>query len=228
MTAFGGLSRRGDGVWRRKPQKGNRRAFFVPHLERERELSSSASNFEAASSTMAAVVRLGRRDEACHLLEMIRELAVFENELEQVKMTEEKLMQDGWPLPEAVAAGAVPRFLVLFAEVDGVPVGFALFFNNYSTWEGLGMYLEDLYVKNNFRGRGIGTQLIKGVAKVAEQRGCQRLQWQVIDFNTRAIKYYQSLGARERVEAPADAFDGKWLNYICDREVICNLAESGQ
>lgn len=138
------------------------------------------------SCKMAAatcVVRVGRREDACHLLELIRELAVVENELDQVKMTEETLVRDGWPLPEEVAAGAVPRFDVLFAEVDGAVVGFALYFHNYSTWEGLGIYLEDLYVKKDFRGRGIGTQLIRGVAKVAEQRGCARLQWQVIDFN---------------------------------------------
>ncbi|KAJ1495189.1 histone acetyltransferase [Baffinella frigidus] len=170
------------------------------------------------------VVRVGRREDACHLLELIRELAVVENELDQVKMTEETLVRDGWPLPEEVAAGAVPRFDVLFAEVDGAVVGFALYFHNYSTWEGLGIYLEDLYVKKDFRGRGIGTQLIRGVAKVAEQRGCARLQWQVIDFNKPAIKYYESLGARERVEAPVAGFDGKWLNFIADRDVIHSLA----
>lgn len=77
----------------------------------------------AAAAPPAAVVRLGRRDEACQLLEMIKELAAFEKEAEQVKMTEETLMRDGWPLPPDVAAGAVPRFQVLFAEVDGALVG---------------------------------------------------------------------------------------------------------
>ena len=157
-------------------------------------LLSGEGKLRAASSTMAAVVRLGRRDEACHLLEMIRELAVFENELDQVKMTEATLMQDGWPLPEAVAAGAVPRFLVLFAEVDGALVGFALFYNNYSTWEGLGMYLEDLYVKKDFRGRGVGTQLIRRVPEVDSScrllivplfRGSSRFESLVLSHHSR-------------------------------------------
>jgi GNAT superfamily N-acetyltransferase len=76
--------------------------------------------------------------------------------------------------------------------------------------------LEDLYVKPTFRGAGIGTNLIRSVASAAEQRGCARLQWQCIDFNSPAIEYYKSIGARQRVESA----DAKWLNYIMDRSVF--------
>lgn len=92
-----------------------------------------------------------------------------------------------WPSSGAVTSAAIcrkaARFECLFAEVQAedcmTVVGFALYFHNYSTWEGLGVYLEDLYVQPAFRSRGIGTALIKGVAQAAEIRGCARLQWQV-------------------------------------------------
>jgi GNAT superfamily N-acetyltransferase len=197
---------------------------WSPRQQQQRSSQCDMDSTTAAAEPAQVVVRPGRRDEAGLLLEMIRELAELEKELEQVKITVDTLQRDGWPLPAEVAAGAAPKFEVLFAEADGVVVGMALFFHNYSTWEGLGVYLEDLYVKPSFRSRGIGTALICGVAQKAEERGCARLQWQVIDFNEPAIKYYRSLGARERVEKPVDGFDGKWLNYICDREAIRNIA----
>lgn len=131
------------------------------------------------------------------MLTMIQELAEYEKELDQVKMTVERLQKDGWP-----EDGKVKRFETLMAEVDGAVIGFALFFHNYSTWEGMGIYLEDLYVKPAHRGKGVGTALMRAVAETAQARDCARFQWQAIDFNAPAIAYYKSkLGARERMES---------------------------
>lgn len=142
---------------------------------------------------------------------MIQELAEYEKELDQVKMTKEKLQNDGWP------ADGKPRFETLMAEVNGAVVGFALFFHNYSTWEGTGIYLEDLYVKPAHRGKGVGTALMRAVAETAQKRDCARFQWQAIDFNAPAIEYYKNkLGARERMESG----DAKWINFIMDRTQI--------
>ena len=133
----------------------------------------------------AATIRPGTRADAPALLEMIRELADFEKELDQCSMTVDVLARDGWPDAAERAAGVTgPRFSTLFAEECGLVVGFALFFHNYSTWEGLGVYLEDLYVRPACRGRGVGTALMRGVGSVAEKAGCARFQWQCIDFNS--------------------------------------------
>lgn len=90
-----------------------------------------------------------------------------------------------------------PPFRCLLAQVDGVVVGFALFFFNYSTWRGCqGLYLEDLFVEPDYRKRGIGAQLLVRLAKVAQERGCERMEWVVLDWNTPAIEFYRSLGAQ--------------------------------
>ena len=173
--------------------------------------------------SVPCTVRPGRRDDAAALLMMIKELADYEKELDQVQMTVEKLQQDGWPSADDVAAGKTARFETVFAEVDGKVVGFALFFHNYSTWEGMGLYLEDLYVKPAHRGRGVGTALMRAVASIAQARDCCRFQWQAIDFNAPAIEYYKNkLGARERQETG----DAKWLNFIMDRKQIAEFAAS--
>mmetsp|Transcript_103486 Transcript_103486/g.166853 ORF Transcript_103486/g.166853 Transcript_103486/m.166853 type:complete len:234 (+) Transcript_103486:28-729(+) len=183
---------------------------FSRHLRR-----ASGPNLIMSSGTVT--VRAGCRDDAHALLVMIQELAEFEKELDQVQMTVETLQRDGWPLPDEVAAGQQVRFETLFAEVGGLVVGFALFFHNYSTWEGVGVYLEDLYVNPEQRGKGVGTALMRAVAQVAQDRGCSRFQWQAIDFNSPAIEYYKNkLGARERMETG----DAKWMNFIMNRQQV--------
>src|SRR3546814_12684008 len=107
---------------------------------------------------------------------MIRELAECEREPDAVKATEADLLRDGW--------GPSPRFEALIAELDGVPAGFALYFHNYSTWEGrAGIYLEDLSVAERARGHGIGRKLMAALARLAADRDCRRLSLCVLDWN---------------------------------------------
>ena len=123
------------------------------------------------------------------ILTFVRELADYEKVPHEVKATEADLLRDGF-------SGA-PRFFVEIAEWEGAPAGFALWFFNYSTWEGRpGLYLEDLFVRPAFRGRGIGKALLVHLARCAVVEKCGRFQWQVLDWNLPAIGFYETLGAR--------------------------------
>ena len=133
------------------------------------------------------------------ILAFIRELAEYEREPASAIATPADLLRDGF--------GPTPRFHCLIAEVSStvnlqpvtdnfVPAGFALYFYNYSTWRGhAGIYLEDLFVRPPFRGKGIGKALFAAVAAIAVEEGCPRLEWAVLDWNTPAIDFYNSLGA---------------------------------
>ena len=118
---------------------------------------------------------------------MIREFAEFERELEHVTIRDEDLARDGF--------GENPRFRTLIAEWQGQPAGYALFFPYFSTWVGRGMFLEDLFVREKFRKRGIGTVLLAEVARVALHDQCYGIHWEVRDWNEKAIKLYTALGA---------------------------------
>jgi GNAT superfamily N-acetyltransferase len=107
-----------------------------------------------------------------------------------VAITADDLLRDGW--------GRDPKFRCLIAEWDGEAVGYALFFYNYSTFRGRpGIYLEDVFVQPEFRGKGIGRALLIRVAQIAIEEKCARFEWQVLDWNTPAIEFYKSLGAQE-------------------------------
>jgi len=122
------------------------------------------------------------------ILQFIRELAEYEKAPEQAVARADDLRRDGF--------SANPKFRVLIAEWQGEPAGFALFFYHYSTWVGRPtLFLEDLFVRPRFRGKGIGKTLLLHLAKVAVDEGCGRFEWQVLDWNTPAIEFYQSLGA---------------------------------
>ena len=123
------------------------------------------------------------------ILEFIRGLAEYEKLSDEVVATEASLRQSLFgPRPDAE---------VVIAYADDEPAGFALFFHNYSTFLGRrGLYLEDLFVKPAFRGRGVGRALLQHLARVAVERGCGRFEWWVLDWNEPAIRFYQSLGAR--------------------------------
>ena len=126
------------------------------------------------------------------ILAFIRELALYEREPDAVLATEADLLRDGF--------GPAKVFDCLIADWtdDGItiPAGFALYFHNYSTWLGhAGIHLEDLYVTPALRGKGIGRALIARVAAIAIEEGCPRLQWDVLEWNTPAIGFYQKMGA---------------------------------
>ena len=122
------------------------------------------------------------------ILKFIRDLAIYEKLEHKVVATEAGLRQTLF---------GNPRFAeVVFAVIDGTEAGFALFFHNYSTFLGApGIYLEDLFVKPEFRGRGLGKALLAHLAKLARERGCGRVEWAVLDWNTPSIDCYKSLGA---------------------------------
>ncbi|HZN22698.1 MAG TPA: GNAT family N-acetyltransferase [Burkholderiales bacterium] len=132
--------------------------------------------------------RYAGRDDVPLLLVLIRELAEFEHLLEQVAADEATLAD------ELFGTRRVAE--VIIAELRGEAVAFAVFFHNFSTFAGrAGLYLEDLYVRPHARGQGIGRALISFVARVAVERKCGRFEWAVLDWNTRAIDFYRSLGA---------------------------------
>src|ERR1035438_4634502 len=134
---------------------------------------------------MATTIRSATRGDIPQILRFIRALAAYEREPEAVTATEAGLERDGF--------GPNPFYFCLMAEYDGRAAGFALFFYNYSTWLGRpGIYLEDLFVEPEYRGRGIGKALLERVAAIAVEKGCQRFEWAVLDWNTPAIEFYRS------------------------------------
>jgi GNAT superfamily N-acetyltransferase len=141
-----------------------------------------------ARSTPAAI-RPATVDDVPTILWFIRQLAIYEKLEHQVVATEDGL--------RASLFGSRPMAEVALAEYDGVPVGFALFFPNYSTFLGrAGLYLEDLFVRDEYRGRGVGRQLLEHLAALAIARGWGRMEWAVLDWNESAIGFYRRLGAQ--------------------------------
>ena len=142
------------------------------------------------------------------ILELIRGLADYERLADECVATEAALTE--------TLFGARPQAEVIVALADGTPAGFALFFHNYSTFLARrGIYLEDLFVKPEFRGRGIGKALLAHLAGVALARGCGRLEWSVLDWNTDAIRFYGSLGAKAMDE---------WTVYRVTGPALAELA----
>src|SRR6266542_7085738 len=153
-------------------------------------------------------IRSATRNDIGLILRFIRELAAYERAPDAVKATEADLERDGF--------GAESRFRVVIAEWEGEPAGFALFFYNYSTWEGrAGLFLEDLFVRPEFRGRGIGKGLLVYLAQIAVRENCARFQWQVLDWNAPSIQFYESLGAHVIKE---------WLTMRIEGEALRRLA----
>jgi len=138
---------------------------------------------------------------------LIRELAAFERLLDEAKATEAQL-HDG-------LFGPRPSAEVVIARLGDEPIGFALFFHNFSTFVGKpGLYLEDLYVRQQYRGKGCGEALLRHLAKLALERGCGRFEWSVLDWNQRAIDFYKALGAQPMAE---------WTIFRVSGEALTNL-----
>ena len=133
-------------------------------------------------------IRRARRDDRDLIFAFIRELAEYEKLLDQVDATAADVERDLF--------GPAPRVFCDIAEADGAPAGFALWFYNYSTFRGRhGLWLEDLFVRPEFRGRGIGKALLANLAKRAVAENCSRVEWSVLDWNEPSIAFYKSLGA---------------------------------
>jgi len=133
-------------------------------------------------------IEAARERDVPEILELIRALAVYEKLEDQVVATEDGLRE--------TLFGKAPGAEVLMARIDSETVGFALFFHNYSTFLGQrGLYLEDLFVRPEHRGRGVGRALLQRLARLAVERRCGRLEWAVLDWNEPAIGFYRRLGA---------------------------------
>ena len=144
---------------------------------------------------MALTIRSATRDDVPTILTFIRGLAEYEKLLSDVEATEERLGTTLFPVQGRPAAECMLAFL------DEAPAGFAIFFSNYSTFLAKpGLYLEDLFVTPERRGRGIGKALLLHLAKLANARGCGRMEWSVLDWNQPAIEFYESIGARRMRE----------------------------
>ena len=152
--------------------------------------------------------RFAEEKDAALILQFIIGLAEYENMLDDVVATEELLKE--WIFEKQKAE-------VIFALDDGVEVGFALFFHNFSTFLGrAGIYLEDLYVRPEYRGKGYGKGLLQTLAQIAAERGCGRLEWWCLDWNRPSIDFYRSLGAE-----PMD----EWTVYRITGDTLKNMAE---
>jgi GNAT superfamily N-acetyltransferase len=137
---------------------------------------------------MTTTIRPATREDAPQILTFVRALATYEREPDAVKATEADILRDGF--------GPNPFFSCVMAEHDGRPVGFALYFFSYSTWLGRpGLYIEDIFVEPELRGRGIGKALLERVAAIAVEKRCPRLHWAVLDWNSPAIEFYKAMGA---------------------------------
>ena len=158
-----------------------------------------------------AEIRPATEDDVPIILSLIRELAEYERLSHEVVATEGLLRESLF--------GERRGAEVLIACCKGAPAGFALFFHSFSTFLGRpGIYLEDLYVKPEFRGRGIGRALLTHLARLAKERGCGRLEWAVLDWNEPAVKLYKSIGA-----VPMD----EWTVYRVTGEALETLATRG-
>jgi GNAT superfamily N-acetyltransferase len=160
-----------------------------------------------ATNRPGVTLRLATQADVPLILALVRELAEYEREPDAVEADESLLA--------ANLFGQQPGAEVVIADVDGQPAGFALFFHNFSTWLGRrGLYLEDLFVRPEFRGRGVGQVLMAYLAKLAVDRGCGRFEWSVLDWNTPAIEFYRRLGAVGMDEWTVQRVNGDALHAL--------------
>ena len=152
------------------------------------------------------VIRKGTPRDIPQVLALIKELAEYEKAPHEVELTEEQMLQQGF--------GERPLFEFLVAVHQEKIIGLSLFYPRFSTWKGKGLYLEDLVVTQDYRGKGIGQKLLLQTARIAHGENYTGLYWQVLDWNTPAIEFYTKLGAQ---------FDDEWINCKLDQATLASL-----
>lgn len=150
-------------------------------------------------SSMSIIIRRAGPADVPAIFDLITELAIYEKAGHEVTNTPEQLLKDGF--------GENPVYGTLIAEKDGAIAGMSLYYYRYSTWKGKRLYLEDLIVKEEFRGLGLGKSLLDATVEEARRTGCTGLMWQVLDWNEPSIQFYKKYGAR---------LDGEWINCHLD------------
>lgn len=158
---------------------------------------------------MEITIRKGEKKDIPAVLSLIRELAVYEKAPHEVTNTEADMERDGF--------GDQPVFRLMVAETDSQVVGMAIYFIKYSTWKGKGVYLDDIVVREPFRGKGIGAMLMDEVIRDSHRVGAKQLHWQVLDWNEPAIRFYRRYRA---------SFDSEWINCKLDEEQIRDFMNS--
>ncbi len=148
---------------------------------------------------MSTVIRKATPEDVPSIYQLIIELAEYEKALHEVINTPEQLLKDGF--------GENPLYGTIVAEVKGEVVGMSLYYYRYSTWKGKRLYLEDLIIKEAFRGYGLGKRLLEVTVEEARQTECSGLMWQVLDWNEPSIEFYKKFGAK---------LDGEWINCHFD------------
>lgn len=162
-----------------------------------------------ASTEEGFQILAARKEDVPLILSFIRKLAKYEKLLDQVAADESSLQQSLF--------GARPAAEVLLAWHGENVVGFSVFFQNFSTFEGRpGVYIEDVFVEPEYRGRGIGRALFVRIAKIASERGCARLEWAVLDWNVRAVEFYRKMGAVAMDEWTVFRLNGAALNRLAE------------
>ncbi len=153
-------------------------------------------------------VRVARQEDCPRMMELIRELALFEKAPQEVTVTMEEFTEAGF--------GARPVYKAFVAEANGAVIGFALYYIRYSTWKGCRLYLEDLLITEEFRGRGVGSLLFDELIRECRRQGFNGMTWQGLDWNEPAIGFYRKYGA---------ALDPEWLNGSLSKEQILGFEE---
>ena len=160
-------------------------------------------------------LRKGEKEDMPTVLLLIKELAVFEKEPDAVVLTEADLVRDGF--------GESPLFHTFVADVAGEIVGIALYYYRYSTWKGKTIHLEDLIVKEEMRGSGIGFALYSEIIHQGKKEGVRRVEWNVLDWNTPAIEFYEKTGAKVLTDWCVAQMDETGIDAFCKKN---NLLDS--
>jgi len=157
------------------------------------------------------IIRKGNPEDMKAVLGLIQELAAFENEPEAVLITADDLIRDGF--------GPVPLFYVFVAEVEKQIVGIALYYYRYSTWKGKTIHLEDLVIKEKMRGTGLGYALYSEIIKQGKRDKVRRIEWNVLDWNTPAIEFYEKSGAKILGDWKVAQMSEEAINYFVDNKL---------